>query len=317
MKEINILFLGGAKRVSLAEHFKSSGAKMGYQVNIFSYELQKECPITAVGKVIIGKRWKDDSLADHMVDTVLGNNIHIMLPFVDPAVEIAAMEKGLLSKVFIPVSSEDICTIMFDKKKSEQWFVENGFPIPYSYKPTDDFDFPVIIKPRRGSASKGIEVVHTWEEWEKIENPCDYVIQHYIADKTEYTVDCYVSQQGEIISVVPRERLVVAGGEVMNSRTISDVALDDLSRKILMAGEFRGPITIQFIRDNQTGETFVMEINPRLGGGVIASIEAGADIPSYILNEYLGNEVKPCTDWKANTLMTRDEKEVMFYADNN
>ena len=317
MKEINILFLGGAKRVSLAEHFIASGKKMGYRVNIFSYELQKECPIAAVGKVIVGKRWKDDSLAENVMDTVRGNNIHIMLPFVDPAVEIAAWEKDILSEVFIPVSNEDICSIMFDKKKSEQWFLYNNFPIPYSYKSTDEFNFPIIIKPRRGSASKGVEVIHTREEWKNVENPNDYVIQHYIADKAEYTVDCYVSQRGEIISVVPRERLLVAGGEVINSRTIHDRKLDELSRKILKAGNFRGPITIQFIRDNQTGESFVMEINPRLGGGVIASIEAGADIPTYILNEYLGNEVKPCTDWKADTLMTRYYKEVMFYADNH
>ncbi len=102
----------------------------------------------------------------------------------------------------------------------------------------------------------------------------------------------------------------------MNSKTLRNEQLELLSRKILKAGNFRGPNTIQFIRDNKTGEVFVMEINPRLGGGVIASIEAGADIPTFILNEYLGNEIAPCTDWKPNTLMTRYTKEVIFYADN-
>ena len=76
-------------------------------------------------------------------------------------------------------------------------------------------------------------------------------------------------------------------------------------------------LQLQFIRDNKTGETFVMEINPRLGGGVITSIEAGADIPTYILKEYMGEAITPCTNWKANTLMTRYTKEVIFYADNN
>ena len=76
MYDINILFLGGAKRVSLAEHFQISGKKMGFNVNIFSYELQKECPIAAVGKVIIGKRWKDKALAEDMKNVVSKNHIN-------------------------------------------------------------------------------------------------------------------------------------------------------------------------------------------------------------------------------------------------
>ena len=317
MGTINILFLGGAKRVSLAEHFIKAGERLGQKINIFSYELQKECPIAAVGTVIIGKRWKDEALAEDLIEAIQNNQINIILPFVDPAVEIAALERDIRPDLFIPVSDLEICSVMFDKKKSEQWFVDNGIAIPKSYQPNDELEFPIIIKPRRGSASQGIEIINSWEEWKKVKYPGDYVIQHYIEDKTEYTVDCYVSQKGEIISVVPRERLVVAGGEVMNSKTLHDEQLEQQSRKILKTGNFRGPNTIQFIKDNKTGEVFVMEINPRLGGGVIASIEAGADIPTFIINEYMGKEISPCTDWKPNTLMTRYTKEVMFYADNH
>ena len=289
MGTINILFLGGAKRVSLAEHFIKAGERLGQKINIFSYELQKECPIAAVGTVIIGKRWKDEALAEDLIEAIQNNQINIILPFVDPAVEIAALERDIRPDLFIPVSDLEICSVMFDKKKSEQWFVDNGIAIPKSYQPNDELEFPIIIKPRRGSASQGIEIINSWEEWKKVKYPGDYVIQHYIEDKTEYTVDCYVSQKGEIISVVPRERLVVAGGEVMNSKTLHDEQLEQQSRKILKTGNFRGPNTIQFIKDNKTGEVFVMEINPRLGGGVIASIEAGADIPTFIINEYRQN----------------------------
>ena len=41
-KEINILFLGGAKRVSLARKVIAAGEKLGVRVNIFSYELSPE-----------------------------------------------------------------------------------------------------------------------------------------------------------------------------------------------------------------------------------------------------------------------------------
>lgn len=103
----------------------------------------------------------------------------------------------------------------------------------------------------------------------------------------------------------------------MNSETRRDKDLIAISEKVLMSGDFKGPVTIQFLRDKKTGANYIMEINPRLGGGVITSIEAGADITEFILRDYLGGELKPCNDWKDKTLMTRYFKEVIFYADNH
>ena len=54
MRKINIMFLGGAKRVSLAEHFIKSGKRLGREVRIFSYELSSDCPIASIGKVVVG-----------------------------------------------------------------------------------------------------------------------------------------------------------------------------------------------------------------------------------------------------------------------
>lgn len=84
-----------------------------------------------------------------------------------------------------------------------------------------------------------------------------------------------------------------------------------------MADNFRGPITIQFIRNKQTGDAYVMEINPRLGGGVIAAIAAGGNMPAFLLDECEGKSPVAVDDWKENTLMTRYFKEVIFYADNH
>ena len=103
----------------------------------------------------------------------------------------------------------------------------------------------------------------------------------------------------------------------MNSETRRDKDLIAISEKVLMLGDFKGPVTIQFLRDKKTGANYIMEINPRLGGGVITSIEAGADITEFILCDYLGEELQPCNDWQDKTLMTRYFKEVIFYADNH
>jgi len=316
-KDVNILFLGGAKRVSVANHFIESGKEMEFNIHIFSYELTNSVPIASVGTVIIGRRWKDDDLFKHLAEVIEDNHIHIILPFVDPAVEVAARLKDILTTVFIPCSTLELCQTMFDKLRSERWFNQHQIPVPPSFTAAETLPFPVIIKPRTGSASKGIEVITDKSQWDDIENKNDYIIQKYISNKEEYTVDCYVAGNGEIISIVPRIRLETAGGEVMNSITKRDDELITLSRKILHSGGFSGPITIQYIRDKDANQTYVMEINPRLGGGVIASIEAGANIPKYILSEYKGDGLLPYDDWEENTLMTRYYKEVIFHANHH
>lgn len=317
MKIINVLFLGGAKRVSLAEHLIKAGKKLNLDVTIFSYELDQRVPLASVGTILKGKKWSDAELFSDLHNQISKNDISIVLPFVDPAIEVAEMLKAGNDSLFIPTCGKDICHIMFDKVLSERWFVEKGLPIPPSYSKDDKLSFPVIVKPRRGSASKGILVIDNAEQWDKLQNKDDYVIQQYIADREEYTVDCYVTTSGKIISIVPRLRIQTAGGEVMNSETRRDKDLIDISERVLKSGDFKGPVTIQFLRDKRTGATYIMEINPRLGGGVITSIEAGADITVFILRNYLGEELEPCDNWKDRTLMTRYFKEVIFYADNH
>ncbi len=317
MKEVNILFLGGAKRVSLAEHLINAGKKLNLDISVYSYELDERVPLASIGTIIKGKKWNDEGLYADLNIEILKNNISIVLPFVDPAIEIAVNIKEKNKGLFIPTCGRDICHIMFDKMLSEKWFIENGLPIPPSYHKGDQLIFPLILKPRRGSASKGIMIIENADQWNNIENKDNYVIQKYISDKEEYTVDCYVTVEGEIISIVPRLRMQTAGGEVVNSETRKDKELIKISEKVLKSGGFKGPVTIQYLRDKKNNATYIMEINPRLGGGVITSIEAGADITDFILRDYLGENIQVCNDWKDKTLMTRYLKEVIFYADNN
>ena len=317
MKKVNVLFLGGAKRVSLAEHLIKAGKSLGLDISIFSYESDERVPLASVGTILKGKKWSDADLFSDLHNQINKNDISIVLPFVDPAIEVAEMLKAGNDSLFVPTCGKDICHIMFDKVLSERWFIEKGLSIPPSYSKDDKLSFPVIVKPRRGSASKGILVIDNAEQWEKLQNKEDYVIQQYIANREEYTVDCYVTTSGKIISIVPRLRIQTAGGEVMNSETRRDKDLIDISERVLKTGDFKGPVTIQFLRDKKTGATYIMEINPRLGGGVITSIEAGADITEFILRNYLGEELEPCDSWKDRTLMTRYFKEVIFYADNH
>ena len=295
-KTINILLLGGARRVSMAEQLIRSGSRLGHEVNIFSYELSREVPIALVAEVIIGLRWTDPDVIADIARVCREKEISIVLPFVDGAIEVAARCKGELPDVFIPVVEPGLAEVMFDKIEAAKAFAEAELPIPYTYSVLNA-EMPAIAKPRHGSASRGIKIFHNIDDLMRLENLHEYLVQQYIEHNREFTIDCYISQRGEVLVTVPRLRIEVMGGEVTRTRTVDSPELIEMSRRVIDHFGFRGPVTLQFLEDTDTGRFMLMEVNPRLGGGVICSIFAGAPITDYIIEESLGLNPKPCTDW--------------------
>lgn len=313
---ISILFLGGAKRVSLAEHFIGAAKKFGQSVRIYSYELEEKVPIASVGQVIIGKRWAAADVFDDLKDCIGRHGVSIVLPFVDPAIRICAVLKDSCPGAFIPVSEIDVCETMFDKLRSAEWFEANGIAQPKFFKDVESFEYPVVLKPRKGSASKGLIICKSKDAVPAVDLS-GYLCSAYVEDRTEYSVDCYVNREGYAVSVVPRIRTETSGGEVVRSVTVRDQEVIDVSRRILAAGKFKGPITIQFIRNNRDGALLAMEVNPRFGGGVVTSIGAGSGIVDMVLREARGEVASSVSDWEDGVVMARFFKEVIFHADNH
>lgn len=314
-RRVNVMFLGGAKRVSMGQKLIAAGDSLGLDVRLFSYELSKELPIASIAEVVIGKRWSDPSLMEHLHATITEKHIDILLPFVDPAVEVATNYCMSDSGCWTPGRNADMAAKMFDKVEADAVFRSMGFPLPLNASLTE-FEGMIIAKPRLGSASKGIRVIGR-DEFIRM-NECgeapDFLFQEYIADREEFTVDCYVAGSGTVICAVPRRRIEVAGGEVTVTKTLHDKEIEDWSHRILHDLRLNGPVTLQFLREKQCGRRLMlMEINPRLGGGAVCAVHAGADLPRFILQEWLGKEPEPCTSWEAGVKICRYLQEIAFH----
>ena len=296
----------------MAELLKRSGERLGYDIRIVSYELDQQVPIATVGKVVTGLRWSDPMVVDDILRVVTEYEASIILPFIDGSISIAAQCKRRMPSLFVPASDPETSVLMFDKILAAKAFQEAGIPIPTTYS-IIDAEMPVIAKPRFGSASRGIQVFDDIEDLMHLKDISEYLLQEYIEEKKEYTVDCYISQQGEILVTVPRERLEIMGGEVTRTITTRLPQLDEMCRNIIRKFDMKGPITLQFLYDIRRDRYLLMEVNPRLGGGVICSIYAGAPIPDYIISEALGIPLRPCDDWADKTLMARYQKETIFF----
>lgn len=311
-KRLNILFLGGAKRVSFGRMLIDAGSRMGLDVKIFSYELTSEVPIASIGGIILGRKWNSPDILEHLHQVVKAYRINLILPFVDGAVSIAAsylanFDDGVKS----PVINAGKAEILFDKISSAKAFENAGLRIPPTYTGGHPA-FPLIAKPRRGSASKGIRVIETVNDFKQLSRQADqYLIQAYYPNREEFTVDCYISQKGEPLCVSPRKRLEVVGGEVSRTQTVDDPEIVEASLMTIDRLDLRGAVTIQFLRNLDDGSLLLMEINPRLGGGVVCSVHAGADIPGLIIKEVLELPLEKQLP-KAGVLICRYFEEVVF-----
>ena len=289
---MNILFLGGGRRNSLCERFQKHGFK------VFSYELDLNAPIAKTcDKIILGLKWNDTNIEEHILSTINDNNIDVIIPLQDHAVSI-------LSKMDIDgkvVSNYDTANICYDKKSFENAFDKNNsirYIYPFVIDSSDDF----IEKPRFGFNSKGISI-------NKITNKQESVYQRYIKG-TEYSVDAYYDRENNLIDFVPRVRTAVCGGEVvissvLSSKTVERSRIENYLIRISEVIKFTGPICFQFIVDNKSKQVFIMEINARFGGGVILSIEAGLDIPKMIKEEYIDCKNPTRTFINENLTMSR------------
>lgn len=314
-QELTILFLGGARRVSLAELLKRSGSRIGYDIKIVSYELSEDVPISLEATVVKGLRWDDPNVVDDIGNVIREYDVDVILPFVNGAIEIASICRDRFSNVFVPVTDFEIASKLFDKSEAAKTFKEAGLPIPRTYSVLNA-ELPVIAKPRKGGSSRGIHIFRNMEDLMHLNDLHSYLLQEFIENCKEYTVDCYIDRNGEILVTVPRERLEIMGGESTRTRTCHNKILENLSREVIEKFSLRGPVNLQFLHDTDADRYLLMEVNPRLGGAVICSIYAGAPITDYIIKEALGVELKPCNDWASETLMARYFKEAIFFERN-
>jgi hypothetical protein len=87
---MNVLFVGGGRRVSLAELFKKNG------FDVFSYELNSSVPISENSTIILGKSWSDPDLENDLIDKIKNYKINLVVPLQDEAVAMCALLKNKL-----------------------------------------------------------------------------------------------------------------------------------------------------------------------------------------------------------------------------
>ena len=258
----------------------------------------------------------NDSYLTLLLDLCVREEISLVIPTIDTELELLAANTHVFSAqgVTVGISSLQTVRITLDKSVTHTWLVKAGFPVPKLWSQGTSIaqvDIPksgVLFKPHEGSRSIGIEI---HEDLSKdLHVPEGYLAQERIVGE-EFTVSCYVNRQHRCVATVPRLRIEVRDGEVSKGVSVRDARIEGLARRISEAlPNAWGPLNIQIIREEETQKLFVIEINPRFGGGDPLAWVAGCDMPNYLLREVYGGELPILDSWLDGVAMLRFDQAI-------
>ena len=301
---MKILFTSVGRRVELMQAFRCAAEKLKVDLIIIGTDITEDAPaLYFCDKTQIVCRIKDKQYIPMLLKFCKEEKVDCLIPTIDTDLLVLAGNKEQFEAIGtkVLVSAADKVKLCRDKNYTADYFISLGLksPLPFSdvVKYEAAFEagkqhFPAFIKPKDGSSSMNAYRVDNLEDLklyaEKIE---DYIIQPFISGR-EYTIDIFCDYYGNPVYITPRERLAVRAGEVLKTKiTQDDTMIDEI---LMLIKDFKpcGQITVQLVRDENTGEDYYIEINPRFGGGAPLSMKAGADSAGAVIKMLTGGRME-------------------------
>lgn len=296
MKPINILILSAGTRNKIVQYFKKT---LGENGNVIATDMSTIAPaIYEADKYYIVPRITEEGYIDIILDICKKENISGVLSLIDPELSLLAENEYKFKAVGTTVigSSYELCERALDKMQMFEWLRSHGYNCAKSYVDKNEFfadvktgkaNYPVFVKPVRGSASIAISKVFDNETVDLLFYHSDnLMIQEYL-DGQEIGADCYIDLlSGELVSVFTKKKIVMRAGETDKSVSFKDEKLFELIKRFVNESGWRGQIDIDIFEIN--GEYFISEVNPRFGGGYPHAYECGADHMKLIVNNLNG-----------------------------
>ncbi|WML59313.1 ATP-grasp domain-containing protein [Neobacillus sp. PS2-9] len=294
---MNILLCSAGRRVKLVKYFKEELKKIGGKVVAADCDPSAPALYLADSAEIV-PRITHPEYIQHIKQVCKKHKINAVLSLIDPELSLLAENKIEFEKenINIIVSNKDVVNICFDKFLTYTFLTSHNLPAVPTYVKIDDIlseieknqiQFPLIIKPRTGSASLGISIIHSLEELHALWKDTGELIAQPFIVGDEYGVDCYVDFINyKTTNIFCKKKIKMRAGETDKSIAVNDPELLHLIEKTLNELKAIGPVDIDCFKTDS--EYIISEINPRFGGGYLHAHEEGQNFVKNIVNNLAG-----------------------------
>lgn len=319
MRELHILVTGVGRRVELMQAFRQASLQLGVNLKIYGADMAGTAPALTYcdyTRKVCGMG--EPNYISQLVDICKEDNIDLVIPTIDTDLLVLSKNVDSFKQIGtrVLISKPDKILICRDKNYTADFFESCGLKSPRTYNDFRRYNnsYPCFIKPKDGSSSINAFKVNNPEELEiyaeKIE---DYIIQPFI-EGIEYTIDIFCDFEGNPVYITPRERIAVRAGEVLKTRICMDDTIIQESRQLIENFKPCGPLTVQLIRQKETGDDYYIEINPRYGGGAPLSMKAGARSAETVLRLLCGEKAEYSQSGYNGAIYSRFDQSVCIDA---
>lgn len=316
MAEYNILILNAGRRVELVQSFKRAACKLNIKSCIVAGDCSQTAPaLYFAGKAFIMPRISEPNYISSIIDVCNKENIALVVPTIDTDLLLLSENKEYIqakTNAKVLVSDTRVVRICRDKINTQKFLEDNGFKTPKLYTDVEikkgELDFPLFIKPRSGSSSVNAYRVNNKRELKAFMNIVKQPIVQDFVEGEEYTVDVFLDFQSNVITIVPRLRIAVRGGEISKGKIVKDCEIIYDVKRLMKALGPIGHITVQLMKTKKGIE--YIEINPRFGGGAPMSIRSGADSCENLFRLLSGEKLSYNEDYRDNIMFLRFDDSI-------
>ena len=310
----NILFTCAGRRTYLLKYFKE---QLGNEGKVIGADMQLSAPALSVADVKeqVPAVYAHDYI-DRVLDICRRNDVAAIICLNDLELPIlAANSERFAAEGILPiVSPTEIIDICFDKYRTARYVESLGLSTPATYINLAEakealaagrLAFPLVLKPRWGSGSIGIEFVNNLEELsevyamllKKVKNSIlatastgeEYILIQQKIEGQEYGMDVMNDLAGRNRGVSVKKKLAMRAGETDKAQTVNNAEIRAIGMKLGENLHHIGNLDVDVFEKD--GKYYVLELNPRFGGGFPFSYEAGVNFPKAIIEWLKGNDI--------------------------
>ena len=322
---MNILLLSVGTRNKIVQYFKKEFEGKG---NVIATDMSNLAPaIYEADKYYIVPSMSADGYLEVILDICRKENINGVLSLIDPELSLLAKNEEKFAEVGTKVigSSYELCEMALDKYQMYEWLMKHEYKCAKSYMDKELFyqdveqgkiNFPVFVKPARGSASLSISKVYDKETVDLLfEHEDGLMIQEFLNGQ-EIGADVYIDMvSGEVVSIFTKKKLKMRAGETDKAVSFKDEKLFELIEKFVKEAGYRGQIDIDVFEID--GEYYISEVNPRFGGGYPHAYECGCNHMELIMNNLDGSINKENIGKYKNDIFMMKFNEIMVRENEN
>ncbi len=260
---------------------------------------------------------EEEKFVEKILDTVKNNDYDIVFPVADNCLKPIIENRKEFDK-YTKIALPDNETFMkaYDKGNTLKIALKNNIPCPKTYFNIDELyenqeklNYPLIIKPRISSGSRGFKTCRSFDDLisnykELQEKFGALLVQEYIPYGGEMGVYTLFNFESEPKAVTVQQRIrsyPVSGGPSTLRKTIKNEISEEAIKigfKLLRAMKWSGVGMVEFRIDGRDGSLKLMEVNPRFWGSLQLSILSGVDFPYMLYRLFMDGDVEPVMDYK-------------------